>query len=322
MTTRERIGVVGLGFMGRGIAASLLAHGFEVVALEREPTRCTQATKYIDDALLEMRTFGLLPASAPSDWRDHFHATQDLANLSGCNFVIESIQEDLSAKVPIYRAMEEHLAPDVPIASNTSALPISELQRTSAYPNRLIGMHWGEPCYLTRFLEVIRGSQTDQPTVDRTVALGRRLDKDPAVVQRDVDGFIVNRLAYAMYREAFWLLENEVADVETIDRAFSHAISVWANIAGPFRWMDLTGLPAYAAVMQRLFPKLSCDQSTPQLMKDLVASGAEGVANGRGFYQYSAEEAEHWRRKLEANVLAVRQFHDQWDQTHKALAEQ
>jgi len=312
MNTRERVGVVGLGFMGRGIATSLLAHGFEVVALEREPTRCHEATKYIDDAFHHMLIHGILGPSAPSDWRCQFQTTQNVASLHVCTFVIESIQEDLSAKVPLYHALEEHLAPDVPIASNTSALPISELQQTCTHPHRLIGMHWGEPCYLTRFLEVIRGLRTDQRTVDQTVALGRMLDKDPAVVERDIDGFIVNRLAYAMYREAFWLLENQVADVETIDRAFTHAISVWANIAGPFRWMDLTGLPAYAAVMERLFPKLSCDQSTPKLMQDLVASGAEGVANGRGFYQYSAEEADHWRRKLEANVLTMRRFHDQW----------
>ena len=82
-------------------------------------------------------------------------------------------------------------------------------------------------------------------------------------MKKDVEGFIVNRLGYAMYREAFWLLENGVADVETIDRSFRNAICVWANIAGPFRWMDLTGVPAYAAVMKRLFPQLSTATEVP-----------------------------------------------------------
>lgn len=312
MTEIERVGVVGLGFMGRGIATSLLAHGFEVVAVEQEPERSSEATEHIDGSLREMHAHGLSSESATGDWRCRFQAVRDVSELHACSFVIESIQEDLSAKVPVYHSLEQTVPPETPIASNTSALPISELQQACAYPQRLIGMHWGEPCHLTRFLEVIRGTHTDQQTVDRTVALGRKLDKDPAVVQRDVDGFIVNRLAYAMYREAFWLLENEVADVETIDRAFMHAIAVWANIAGPFRWMDLTGLPAYASVMERLFPKLSCDKSTPKLMRDLIVSGAEGVANGHGFYDYSPEEANQWRRKLEANVLAIRSFHDAW----------
>lgn len=313
MTEIERVGVVGLGFMGRGIATSLLAHGFEVTAIEREPVRIAEATEHIDQALREMRVHELMSQHALSFWRSRFEPTQDLGEIRSCTFVIESIPEELSAKVPIYHALEQHLASEVPIASNTSALPISELQQACVHPQRLVGMHWGEPCHLTRFLEVIRGTHTDQQTIDRTVELGRKLDKDPAVVERDVDGFIVNRLAYAMYREAFWLLENEVADVETIDRAFMHAISVWGNIAGPFRWMDLTGLPAYASVMERLFPKLGCDKSAPKLMRDLVASGAQGIANGQGFYEYSAEEADQWRRKLEANVLAIRRFHDAWD---------
>ena len=312
MSARQQVGVVGLGFMGRGIATSLLAHGFEVVAVEQSPAKRAAAIQHIDEALQELRAHGLLEPNAVQVWRQQFTATGEIASLSGCTFVIESIQEDLAVKVPLYHALEEHLASDVPIASNTSALPISELQQSCTHPQRLVGMHWGEPCHLTRFLEVIRGIETDQTTVDRTVALGLQLDKDPAIVQRDVDGFIVNRLAYAMYREAFWLLDNKVADVETIDRAFMHAISVWGNIAGPFRWMDLTGVPAYAAVMQRLFPKLSCAQATPKMMQELVASGAEGISNGHGFYEYSPAEADYWRRKLEANVLAVREFHDRW----------
>ena len=317
MSVSDCVGVVGLGFMGRGIATSLLTSGVRVVALELAPDRCQQATQHIEAAFQEMRTHGVLGQSAPTDWCSLFQTTQDVADLHDCTFVIESIQEDLAAKVPLYHALEQHLGTDVPIASNTSALPISELQQSCAHPHRLIGMHWAEPCHLTRFLEVIRGIRTDQRTVELTVELGRRLNKEPAVVERDVDGFIANRLAYAMYREAFWLLENEVADVETIDRAFMHAISVWANIAGPFRWMDLTGVPAYAAVMKRLLPKLSTATTTPQFMLDLVASGAEGVTNGRGFYQYTPEEAEQWRQKLEANVMANLRFHAQWHEDQK-----
>src|SRR5258707_14475766 len=104
------------------------------------------------------------------------------------------------------------------------------------------------------------------------MALARQAGKDPSLVRKDVEGFIVNRIGYSMFREAFWLLENGVADVETIDRSFRNALSVWANIAGPFRWMDLTGIPAYAAVMGRLWPELSRGTQVPPLMGDLVES--------------------------------------------------
>jgi 3-hydroxybutyryl-CoA dehydrogenase len=168
-------------------------------------------------------------------------------------------------------------------------------------------MHWAEPCHITRFLEVVRGNQTDDATVEKTLELGRLAGKDPSLVRKDVDGFIVNRIGYAMFREAFWLLENGVADVETIDRAFSNVVSIWANIAGPFRWMDLTGIPAYAAVMQRLWPQLSCATELPRTMRELVESGARGISNGKGFYQYTPEQSKAWEKRLTENVWKMRE---------------
>jgi 3-hydroxybutyryl-CoA dehydrogenase len=197
------------------------------------------------------------------------------------------------------------ISPEVPVASNTSALPITLLQTGRAHPARFVGMHWLSPCHITRFLEVIRGAATDDATADATLALGRRCGKDPALVRKDVEGFLVNRLAYAVYREAFHLLETGVADVATIDTAFRNVIGLWGGLMGPFRWMDLTGLPAYAAVMQRLLPTLSRDTGIPRTMRELVAGGAKGTANGRGFYEYAPGEAERWQRALDDHVWAA-----------------
>lgn len=319
MNDCSRVGVIGLGFMGRGIATTLLSQGFVVVASDADASQVRAAVEHIDTSLAKMVSEGLADASFAENWQKRWSVVEKLEDLRSCQFVIESAPEDLDVKRPIYTELEKHLASDVPIASNTSALPISELQRECAYPSRIVGMHWGEPCHLSRFLEVVRGLQTNQETIDRTVQLGLSLGKCPAVVENDVDGFIINRLAYAMYREAFWLLENKVADIETIDNAFMHAISVWGNIAGPFRWMDLTGVPAYAKVMARLFPVLSCEKGVPPVISDIVSSGGKGIANGRGFYHYTPEEADQWRRKLESNVLAVRRFHEEWDRANEKL---
>jgi 3-hydroxybutyryl-CoA dehydrogenase len=228
--------------------------------------------------------------------------------------VIESIFEDLDAKLKLFDEIESIVGPTVPIASNTSALPISVLQRGRKHPERFIGTHWAEPCHLTRFLEVVRGEQTNDATADAAMSLARDAGKDPSLVKKDVEGFIVNRLGYAMYREAFWLLENGVADVETIDRAYRNAASVWVNIAGPFRWMDLTGVPAYAAVMKRLFPQLSNATDVPAAMREVVESGGKGISNGRGFYTYTPEEARQWEQKLIDNVWKVRQWQDELEQ--------
>lgn len=300
----ETVGVVGLGLMGRGIATVLVAHKFRVVAIDPNQESHSLAKQHIETSLQDLNE------EIPAHWQERFQAATDFSPLADCQFVIESIPEEPELKQHVLRQVEEVVGPHVPIATNTSALPISLLQSTCQHPQRVIGMHWAEPCHLTRFLEVIRGEQTDDSTTQATIHLGTQVGKDPTVVKRDVPGFIVNRLAYAMYREAFWLLENGVADVETIDRAFTNAISVWADIAGPFRWMDMTGLAAYGQAMQRLFPELSREQTVPQTMQQLVASGAQGTANGRGFYNYTPEEAGLWRERWVANAQRTRQLAD------------
>lgn len=300
------VGVVGLGLLGRGIATCLVAHGFGVVACDVASDAREGARGHIGRCVGDLIARGGLPASLAADWPHRYSDGDDDAALARCDFVIESIPEDLDAKRAVFDRIERVVGPHVPIASNTSALPISLLQAGRARPARFIGMHWAEPCHLTRFLEVIRGEQTDDATADAALALGAKVGKEPTLVRKDVEGFVVNRLGYAMFREAFWLLENGVADVASIDRAFRNAVSVWANIAGPFRWMDLTGLPAYAAVMERLFPQLSTAATLPETMRKLVEGGALGIANGRGFYAYTPEESARWQAAVVENVWRVR----------------
>ena len=302
----QTVGIVGLGLLGRGIAACLLAHNFRVIALTRSEATQADAQRYIASAIDDLIQRGGFPASLRAEWCGRYTAASKLEDLAPSDFAIESISEDLEEKQKLFAALEGVVSAVVPIASNTSALPISRLQEGREHPERFIGTHWAEPCHLTRFLEIIRGDQTDDATTDAAMDLARRAGKDPSLVRKDVEGFIVNRIGYAMFREAFWLLENGVADVETIDRSFRNALSVWANIAGPFRWMDLSGIPAYAAVIERLWPKLSCATEVPNALRALVDAGAKGISNGQGFYCYTPEESVRWERKLIENVWASR----------------
>ena len=310
----QTIGIAGLGFLGRGIAACLLSSGFRVIGYTLGDEARAEAREHITSAIEDLVTRGGLPASLRDDWPTRYVEARSVAELAPCDFVIESIFEDLDAKVKLFDEIEAVVGPAVPIASNTSALPISALQRGRKHPERFIGTHWAEPCHLTRFLEVVRGEQTNDATADAAMEMAKRAGKDPSLVNKDVEGFIVNRMGYAIYREAFWLLENGVADVETIDRAFRNAICVFANIAGPFRWMDLSGIPAYAAVMKRLWPQLSTATDVPETMRRVVESGAKGISNGRGFYQYTPEEAARWERMLNENVWRVRDMQRELEQ--------
>jgi len=306
----QTVGIAGLGLLGRGIATCLLSRGFRVIGYTLPETRA-EARAHIGHAIDDLVTRGGFPAALREEWGGRYVEAASIAELAPSDFVIESIFEDLGAKQKLFDEIEAVVGATVPIASNTSALPITALQRGRKHPERFIGTHWAEPCHLTRFLEVIRGEQTNDTTADAAMELARRAGKDPCLVRKDVDGFIVNRLGYAMYREAFWLLENGVADVDTIDRSFRNALCVFANIAGPFRWMDLTGVPAYAAVMKRLFPQLSTSTEVPAKMREVVESGGKGISNGRGFYNYTPEEAQRWERMLIENVWKVRALQDE-----------
>ncbi|MDI1344202.1 MAG: 3-hydroxyacyl-CoA dehydrogenase family protein, partial [Pseudolabrys sp.] len=218
------------------------------------------------------------------------------------------VKEDLARKRKLYAELEACLPATAVIASNTSSFPITLLQAGRKHPGRFIGMHWGEPAHIMRYLEVIPGRHTSKRTLRRTQQLGAICGKEPTLLREDIRGFLSNRMMYAMIREAFHLVETGIADIETVDKSFRNDIGWWALLAGPFRWMDLTGIPAYELVMEGLLPKLCNDKKVPKLMREVVASGAKGIGNAKGFYRYTNKSARRWEndmRKL-ADKYAVR----------------
>jgi 3-hydroxybutyryl-CoA dehydrogenase len=290
------VGLAGLGLLGRGIATCLLSNGFEVVAYNRTAQRGREAVAHIGRALDELVKRKLVTRARVKDWQDRFRLERSLDGLAACPFVIESVKEDLKLKREIFYGIEAAVAPSAVVASNTSSYPIGLLQRKRKNPARFIGMHWAEPAELTRYLEIVPGEKTSPETVRLAKRVGELCGKEPTVLNFDIRGFISNRLMYAMLREACNLVELGVADLETVDRSFRNDIGWWATIAGPFRWMDLTGIPAYATVAEGLFPKLSNAKAVPKMMRDAVARGALGISNAKGFYKYDKRSAKEWEK--------------------------
>ena len=138
--------------------------------------------------------------------------------------------------------------------------------------------------------------------------LSQRWGKEPTLVRKDIRGFITNRLMYAFYREAFYLVENGYATVEDVDRACRNVPGYWMTLVGPFRWMDLTGVPAYHAVMKDLFPTLNNQTEVPKLIDDIVKAGGKGVANAHGFHDYTEEEAKLWEETYKEFSFEVRKL--------------
>jgi 3-hydroxybutyryl-CoA dehydrogenase len=306
------VGVVGLGLLGRGIAGCLLAHGFPVVAYDISPAERSAARIAITNAIDELIDHGYCAPLVENTWRDHYVEAISLDELIHCQFIIESVFESAEAKANLFDQLEAIVPPGTPIASNTSALPITLLQENRRHPARFLGMHWAEPAHATRFLELIRGDRTDDASMLAATQLALALGKDPCIVQRDIPGFIANRIAYAMYREACNLLTMGVADAETIDRSFRDSVGLWASVCGPLRWIDLTGGPAlYGKAMTGVLPTLSNATEVPEPIRSMMETNATGVRNGHGFFEYSPAEAKAWEHIYRKQVWRVRQTVDE-----------
>jgi 3-hydroxybutyryl-CoA dehydrogenase len=300
----ETVGLVGLGLLGRGIAAALLGHGLRVIAYSREAELYPVAREHIPQALDEMARHGY--SRAGDNWQERYIEAGSFDELRDVDLVIESVTEELDAKREVFAALEAVVGPDVPICSNTSAIPISVLQQSTKHPQRFVGMHWGEPCHILRFMEIIRGAQTSDAAFDAARVLAERLGKEPSLVQKDVRGFVTNRLFYAMLREAFFLLESGVADAETIDRSFRNDMGWWATLAGPFRFMDLSGgAPAYALVAKDLFPQLCNETALPETLEKFAA-------NRQSFSEYSDVQSQDWQQKWHDFTWDVKALADKY----------
>ncbi|MGD0728685.1 MAG: 3-hydroxyacyl-CoA dehydrogenase family protein [Candidatus Micrarchaeaceae archaeon] len=309
----ERVGLIGVGFMGRGIAACLLSRGLEVHAYDKNSNKAVESRKHIESTLYELGRREIVPKIMLKNYQSRLHILISPIELDSTTFLIESIDENLSNKREVYKIMEDIVPSTTIIASNTSSLPITTLQAEMKHPERFIGMHWGEPAEIMRYLEVVPGEKTSNETIERTLALGDICGKEPTLLKQDIQGFISNRLMYAMIREAIHLVESGIADVETVDRSFRNDIGYWATIAGPFRWMDLTGIPAYATVMEGLLPKLSNSTEVPELMRKMVESGAEGITTAKGFYDYSKESASEAERKWIEFTYEIRKLAEKYN---------
>jgi 3-hydroxybutyryl-CoA dehydrogenase len=294
---RIPLGVVGLGLMGTSITTCLLAAGHPVSGVEPNRKRLRRVPQEVLNHLQAMRAEGLLRGS-PREIVRRLRVGGDVSILEGSELIVEAITESVAAKKKVIRDLETRLSCTPIISTNTSAIPVSILQQGAKHPERILGIHWAEPAHITRFMEIVCGRHTDPKFAEQVRGLAQQWGKEPSILRRDIRGFITNRCFYALLREAFHLVESGYASIEDVDRSLRNDLGYWITFAGPFRFMDLTGIPAYEAVMLDLFPELNNRTTIPALMKKIVSSGAKGISNAKGFYKYSAQEAKRWEERF------------------------
>ncbi|WP_230492648.1 3-hydroxyacyl-CoA dehydrogenase family protein [Martelella alba] len=271
----QRVAVIGAGTMGARIAAVFAAKGFATRLYSRSEASLAKARV-------------LVQSLAPE--ADIAFTTSLEECLQGADMLSENIAEQVEVKQTLFRQIEERVREDCLLTTNTSSVPIGALASVLHRPQRLIGLHWFNPADVMPMVEVIRGPQTDEHTVARTLALCQRLDKTPVNVNQDVPGFIVNRLQYALLREALHLVTQGVATIDDVDRAVQSTLAPRWSAMGPLKLMDCAGLDTVRNVAAILLPALCNDTGLPDWLLDKVAQGQLGIKSGSGFYPWESED--------------------------------
>jgi 3-hydroxybutyryl-CoA dehydrogenase len=238
MTLPRTVAVVGAGTMGAGIARIFADGGAHVRLMARRRESLDAARERLGDS----------EVSATTSLDDA---------LEGAQLVVETIVEEAEPKRAVLARAEELAAPEALVTTNTSSLPLAALEGGLRRPERFAGLHFLNPPELVEVVEVVGGERTRPETLETLAGWMRELGKVPIVVRRDTPGFVVNRLQYALLREAYALVDSGIASFEDVDRAVTHGLGArWAAI-GPFETMDLAGLDVHAAVAANLWPALS-----------------------------------------------------------------
>lgn len=281
----KRIGVVGAGAMGHGIAQVAAQIGCEVVMRDIEDSFVQRGLKGIDKFLSKSVEKGKLSAEEKGSILGRIRGTTDMSELKGADFVIEAVIEDLDLKKSVFKELDELCPPEVILASNTSSMSLTEIATATKRPDKVCGMHFFNPVPLMRLVEVIRGYATSDETVQITTDIAKKMGKTTVEVKKDSPGFIVNRIMIPHMLEAIKIVEEGIASIEDVDAAVKNGLNY---PMGPFELMDLTGIDVAYFVSEYLYKELNKEAKwvSPNLMKTMIRAGRLGRKTGGGWYAY------------------------------------
>lgn len=300
----SRVAVVGAGTMGSGFAVQFARHGSAVTVIDHRRSNLDDARETVAEAVTFLRDEELLTAD-PTDIFDRINYTLDTsAGVADAELVLETVSEDRAIKRAAFETVSEAAPADAVLASNTSGLPITELGEFVSDPERVVGCHWWNPPYLLPLVEVVRGAETSDRVVERTIEYVEGVDREPIVVERDVPGFVWNRIQFAVLRECTHLVAEGVASLEDVERAVRDGYALRTAAVGPFETADLSGIDLFRDIADDLYPHLSTAQEAGPAFEERLAEGRIGVASGAGFHEYEESLAEAIRRRDE-RVAAI-----------------
>jgi len=283
----ERVAVLGAGTMGHGIAQVSAAAGYETLLYDVEADALERGLTQVRRNLEKGVSLGKVEPEDRDRALERLRGEESLEEaVEGATVVVEAVPESLALKRELFACVEGRAAGDALLATNTSSLSVSRIAEALERPRRFVGLHFFNPVHIMELVEVVRGEETGEETVERGTSFARSLGKEPIVV-RDAPGFASSRLGVALGLEAMRMVEEEVASPADIDRAMELG---YRHPMGPLRLTDLVGLDVRLQIAEYLHQELESEAfRPPEILRRMVAEGRLGKKSGRGFYTWEDE---------------------------------
>jgi 5-formyl-3-hydroxy-2-methylpyridine 4-carboxylic acid 5-dehydrogenase len=299
----KRVAIIGTGTMGPGMAATLARGGLDVGCFDTLEAARDRVPAEVETAFAVLDRIGGPAATERGTVTVH----DDLGSaVTGSDLVIEAVPESAEIKAKVFADLDRLAPASAILASNTSGIPITKLGESVADPSRVVGMHWSNPPHVIPVIEVIAGARTSPEVVERLRATISDLGLVPVRVQRDVPGFVENRVLYAIMRECLALVDDGVISAEELDTCVKWGIGFKLAVIPPLQLLDVAGLDIYNAVGSYLNQDLNARRDVSETITSRVQRGELGMKTGSGLFSYTPDQAQSLRQERAARLVAVR----------------
>ncbi|MFW9992583.1 MAG: 3-hydroxyacyl-CoA dehydrogenase family protein [Candidatus Odinarchaeota archaeon] len=313
----RKIAIIGAGVMGPGIAEVFAIFGahddYEISLYDISSDALKSADRKIRSDLEKVASTGLYSEEDLKKAKQRITLEQDLTNaVSTTQLVIEAVPEKMELKMKIFKDLDRLAPPTAILATNSSGLSVTEIASVIKRPELCIGTHFMNPPLMMPLVEIVKGEKTGPETVQVINELLAGVGKKPVIIKKDVEGYVHNRMQAALFREAMYLLDNDVISVEDLETTIQYGLGLRLPVMKVFEMVDLMGIDTIKNVLTYLYPKLSRSIEPPGILDGMIKEGNLGLKSGKGFHDYSQRNIQEAMNQREAAtfqlLMLLRQF--------------